>query len=127
MYQQGIDVLLSPTWDNSDEWVATLRHIAKEGGVFVVGVTPFLRGSDVPRDLPGADELYGGDEDLLSAGNTTVVAPGGQILEGPLTGNAGVVAATLDLDKVAPARRRFDPVGHYARPDVLELVVHRSA
>ena len=48
MYEQGIDVLLAPTWDNSDEWVPTLRHIAKEGQIFVVGVTAFLRGSDVP-------------------------------------------------------------------------------
>ena len=52
MYERGIDVLLAPTWDNSDEWVPTLRHIAKEGQIFVVGVTAFLRGSDVPRDLP---------------------------------------------------------------------------
>jgi nitrilase len=76
LYQRGIDVLLIPTWDNSDEWVPTLRHIAKEGQVFVVGVTAHLRGCDVPRDLPGADEMYGGAEDHLSRGNTTIVAPG---------------------------------------------------
>ncbi|HUF97596.1 MAG TPA: nitrilase-related carbon-nitrogen hydrolase, partial [Ilumatobacter sp.] len=51
MYERGIDVLLAPTWDNSDEWVPTRRHIATEGQIFVVGVTAFLRGSDVPRDL----------------------------------------------------------------------------
>ena len=34
MYERGVDVLLAPTWDNSDEWVPTLRHIAKEGQVF---------------------------------------------------------------------------------------------
>jgi nitrilase len=60
MYERGIDVLLAPTWDNSDEWVPTLRHIAKEGQIFVVGVTAFLRGSDVPRDLSDAADLYGG-------------------------------------------------------------------
>lgn len=60
LYEKGIDVLLAPTWDNSDEWVPTLRHTAKEGQVFVVGVTAFLRGRDVPRDLPGAEEIYGG-------------------------------------------------------------------
>ncbi len=121
MYQQGIDVLLAPTWDNSDEWISTLRHTAKEGQVFVVGVTACLRGSDVPRDLPGADVLYGGDDDYLSKGNTTIVAPGGAILEGPLIGEAGTLAATLDLDLIAAGRRKFDPSGHYARPDVLSL------
>ena len=121
LYQQGIDVLLAPTWDNSDEWVPTLRHTAKEGQVFVVGITAHLRGCDVPRDLPGADDLYGGSEDDMSRGNTTIVAPGGEILEGPLIGRAGTVTATLDLDRIAAGRRVFDPVGHYARPDLLTL------
>ena len=123
MYEKGIDVLLAPTWDNSDEWVPTLRHIAKEGQIFVVGVTACLRGSDVPRDLPDADDLYGGDEDWMSRGNTTIVAPGGEIIAGPLVGEVGVVSATLDLDRIRTGRRMFDPVGHYARPDVLSLTV----
>lgn len=126
MYEQGIDVLLAPTWDNSDEWVPTLRHIAKEGQIFVVGVTALLRGSDVPRDLSNADELYGGDDDWMSRGNTTIVAPGGEILAGPLIGEAGTVTATLELDRITAGRRMFDPVGHYSRPDVLRLVRHSS-
>jgi nitrilase len=121
MYEQGIDVLLAPTWDNSDEWVPTLRHIAKEGQIFVVGVTAFLRGSDVPRDLSDADALYGGDDDFMSRGNTTIVAPGGEVLAGPLMGEEGVVSSALDLTRIAAGRRMFDPVGHYARPDVLRL------
>lgn len=126
LYAKGIDVLLAPTWDNSDEWVPTLRHIAKEGRVFVVGVTAYLRGCDVPRDLPGAEEIYGGPEDLMSQGNTTIVAPGGEVLEGPLVGAAGLVTADLDLRRVVAGRRLFDPSGHYARPDVLQLTVKSS-
>ena len=121
MYERGIDVLLAPTWDNSDEWVPTLRHIAKEGQIFVVGVTAFLRGSDVPRDLSDADDLYGGDDDFMSRGNTSIVAPGGEVFAGPLIGEAGVVSAELDLSRIAAGRRMFDPTGHYARPDVLSL------
>jgi nitrilase len=123
LYEKGIDVLLSPTWDNSDTWVPTLRHIAKEGQIFVVGVTACLRGSDIPRDLSDADDLYGGDDDWMSRGNTTIVAPGGEILVGPLIGEPGTVAATLELDRIAAGRRMFDPVGHYARPDVLSLEI----
>ena len=126
LYQKGIDVLLSPTWDNSDEWVPTLRHIAKEGRIFVVGVTACLRDVDVPGDLPGAAELYADPDGFLSRGNTTIVAPGGEILEGPLIGRQGTVNATLDLDRIAAGRRAFDPVGHYARPDVLTLTDHTN-
>lgn len=121
MYQKGIDVLLSPTWDNSDEWVPTLRHIAKEGRIFVVGVSAFLRDCDVPADLPNAAETYSDPDGFLSRGNTTIVAPSGEILEGPLLAQEGTVTATLDLTRIAAERRAFDPVGHYARPDVLTL------
>jgi len=123
MYQKGIDVLLAPTWDNSDEWIPTLRHIAKEGQIFVIGITAFLRGSDMPADLSRVSELYGGDEDWMSRGNSTIVAPGGEIIAGPLIGEAGTVSATLDLTRIATGRRMFDPTGHYARPDVLTLTI----
>ncbi|MEX2533444.1 MAG: carbon-nitrogen hydrolase family protein [Nitriliruptoraceae bacterium] len=126
LYQKGIDVLLAPTWDNSDIWVPTLQHIAKEGQVFVVGVTAYLRGCDIPRDLTGADKIYGDTEDFLSQGNTTIVAPGGELLEGPLIGAEGTLTATLDLDRIAAGRRLFDPVGHYARPDVLSLTINAT-
>lgn len=124
MYEQGIDVYLAPTWDNSDSWLSTLRHIAREGRVFVIGTNTYLRGSDVPRTLPGADDLYGGGDDWLSRGNTAIVGPDGTVLAGPLTEQSGTLVTTLDLATLTPARREFDPVGHYARPDVFHLTVH---
>ncbi len=123
VYAQGVDVYVAPTWDNSDTWVPTLRHIAKEGCVHVIGVTPCLRGSDVRKSFPGLDNLYGGDDDWLSRGNTTIVGPDGEILAGPLVGEEGIVYAELDLIAARGARQMFDPVGHYARPDVLRLDV----
>ncbi len=126
MYQQGIDVLLAPTWDNSDSWPCTLRHIAREGRVFVVGANTCLHGRDIPRSLPGVDDLYpGGDDDWLARGNTMIVGPDGAVLAGPLTGQPGTLTASLDLAALVAARREFDPIGHYARPDVFTLTVHR--
>ncbi len=130
MYAQHIDIWCAPTWDNSDVWVSTLRHIAVEGRVYVLGVAPLLRGSDVPADLPGRDDMYGGEEDWLSRGFSTIVAPDGKILAGPLVEQEGILYAELDAATARASRMEFDPVGHYARSDVFHLVVdsgHREA
>jgi nitrilase len=123
MYAQGLDVYLAPTWDNSEMWVPTMRHIAKEGRLHVIGVTYCLRGSDIPTDLPNRDELYGGDDDWLARGNACIAGPEGELLAGPLEEQEGIVCAELDLDRARRSRRQFDPIGHYARPDVFRLVV----
>jgi nitrilase len=121
MYAKGVDIYLAPTWDNSDSWVATLRHIAKEGRCYVIGVSPLLRGSDVPDDLRGT--IYGADDDWMSRGYATIVAPGGDIIAGPVLETEEIVYAEIDLDTIAQHRHFFDPVGHYSRPDVFHLSV----
>jgi nitrilase len=123
MYAQGIDIYLAPTWDNSDVWVPTLRHIAKEGRVFVVGVNFCIRASDVPTDIPGRDAIYAGDDDWMSRGNTAIVGPEGELLAGPLVEEEGMVLAEIDVARARKSRGQFDPVGHYARPDVFTLTV----
>jgi nitrilase len=123
LYGQGVDIYLAPTWDNSDVWVASMRHIAKEGRVFVVAVNYCLRGSDVPADVPGRDELYGGDDDWMSRGNTMIVGPDGDVLAGPLEGEEGILYADIDATRARAGRLQFDPVGHYGRADVFRLTV----
>lgn len=125
VYAQHCDIYLAPTWDNSDTWVATLRHIAKEGRQYVIGVAPLLRGSDVPEDLRGT--LYGLDEDWMSRGYTTIVAPGGELIAGPVLEREEILYADLDVAAVQEERRKFDPVGHYSRPDVFTLHVDTRA
>jgi nitrilase len=127
MYSQGLDVYCAPTWDNSDVWVSTLRHIAKEGRLFVIGVAPCMRGSDVPDDVPGRDQLWGGEDDWMSKGNSTIVGPEGEILAGPLVGEEGIIYAEIDASRARSTRYKFDPVGHYSRPDVFRLHVETSA
>ena len=127
VYAQGIDVYVAPTWDNSDAWVSTLRHIAKEGRIHVIGVTPCQRGSDVRDTFEGLDTLYGGEDDWLSRGNSTIVGPEGEILAGPLIGKTGIIYAELDLAAARASRRQFDAVGHYSRPDVFQLHVDARA
>jgi nitrilase len=103
MYAKGVDVWAAPTWDTSDVWVPTLRHLAKEGRMYVIGVASLLRGSDVPADLPGRDELYGGEEDWLSRGLSTIVGPRGEVLAGPLVEQEGILYAELDAARARAA------------------------
>lgn len=125
MYEQGVDILLAPTWDNSDVWVSSMRHIAKEGRCYVLGITSCLRGSDVPAGIPGRDDIYGGDDDWMSRGNTVIVDPNGDILAGPISETDGILYAEVDVTKVRTSRRQFDVVGHYSRPDVFEFSIRR--
>jgi nitrilase len=118
-----VDLYLAPTWDNSDVWVPTLRHIAKEGRTFVIGATSCLRAADLPAALPGRAGLYGDPGDWLSRGNSAIIGPGGEILAGPLVGEEGVLCAEIDAARARSGRQQFDPVGHYSRSDVLRLVV----
>ncbi|MDP1820767.1 MAG: carbon-nitrogen hydrolase family protein [Acidimicrobiales bacterium] len=127
VYADDVDIFVAPTWDNSDGWVPTLRHIAREGRVHVIGTNSFLRGSDVPADEHGAQDLYGGDDDWMSRGNASIVSPDGDLLAGPLVGEAGILYATVDAAAARAGRQQFDPVGHYARPDVFRLTVDRRA
>jgi nitrilase len=125
MYAQGVDIYLAPTWDNGESWVATLQHIAKEGRCYVVGVAPVLRASDVPEDLRGS--TYSDDSgDWMSRGWGTIVEPGGEIIQGPMLETEGILYADVDHEKIALGRHVFDPVGHYARPDVFQLNVNTA-
>jgi nitrilase len=126
MYAQGIDILLAPTWDRGETWVATLRHIGKEGRVCVVGVGTCMRGSDVPAGIEGRDSLYGGDDDWLDDGWSAIVDHSGAVLAGPLVKEQGILCADLDVEAARASRKEFDPVGHYSRPDVFSLRVNRG-
>ncbi len=125
LYEDGIDIVLAPTWDSADAWVATLRHVAREGRVFVIGVNQCVHVSDIPADVPGREELWGEDADLLTPGNTAIVGPDGDLIAGPLRGEEGMLVADLDLADAQRARQMNDPVGHYGRTDVVRLVRDR--
>ncbi len=59
----------------------------------------------------------------MEPGNSVIVSPNGEILAGPSRHEETVLVAELDLASVLSARRLFDPVGHYHRPDVFRLAV----
>jgi nitrilase len=126
VYDQGVDIWVAPTLATRDFWVASMRHIAREGVCHVIGVGPAARFSDVPDSVPERDRLWRGVEpygDWMLDGYSVIVDPSGTVLAGPLVREEGILYATLDLDAARARKRLFDPVGHYNRPDVFRLVV----
>mgnify|MGYP003441512998 FL=1 len=126
LYSQGVDIWLAPTLARGDGWVATMRHIAREGRCYVVGVNPVARVDQIPKDFPDRERVWRvdpNDPEWMEPGNTVIVGPNGEILAGPARHEETVLIAELDLAKVLSARRMFDPVGHYHRPDVFRLAV----
>jgi nitrilase len=121
LYESGVEIYIASTADDSDGWQATLLHIARESRAFVVAPSHFQRASSYPEDFPLRDELEG--LDIISRGGSAILAPGGEYLAGPLYDEEGILYAELDPAVLRAERQRFDPAGHYHRPDVLRLKV----
>ncbi len=62
----------------------------------------------------------------VGGGWTAIIAPGGEIVAGPLKDKEGILYADLDLDLIVDWAQFHDPVGHYARNDVLSLLINRE-
>jgi nitrilase len=126
LYSQGVDIWAAPTLAPSDGWIAALRHIAQEGRCYVIGVNPCLHAKQIPADFPHRDRVWNvaqGDEGWVEHGNSAIVDPMGKILAGPARHEETILFAEIDLAAVHAARRFFDPVGHYSRPDIFQLLV----
>lgn len=125
LYAQNIEIYVAPTWDTEDSWIATMQHIAKEAGCWVIGTSTAMQGKDVPEDFPGRDELFTSEE-WINDGNAVVVKPMGQIAAGPLNRKKGILYAEIDPVRARRARRTLDICGHYSRPDIFSFEVDRT-
>jgi len=118
LYETGVEVYLAPTADDSEDWHDSIRHIAREARAFVLSSCVFARASSYPDYVPLAE----GDE-LVGRGGSAILGPDGDYLAGPLWDEEGVLYAELDPQTLYEARQRFDPAGHYSRPDVFRLEI----
>jgi len=127
LYAQNVEIYVAPTWDSGETWLATMQHIAREGGCWVIGCATSLQASDIPKDIPYRDELFPDENEWVNAGDAVVYKPFGGIAAGPMHQKKGLLVAELDIAAVQASRRKFDATGHYARPDVFSLNVNRSS
>jgi nitrilase len=126
LYAQDLDILVAPTWDTGEVWLATMRHIAREAGCWVISSATAMQGSDIPADFPERDRLYKPDE-WVNDGDAVVVAPTGSIAAGPLNKTKGILYGEVDREAARRARRSLDVCGHYSRPDIFSFGVDRRA
>lgn len=126
IYGKGTTLYVAPTADSREEWQATIRHIALEGRCFVLSVNQYVHKSMYPEDLEYFSDLEE-QPDHICPGGSAIVGPLGQYLAGPVRNREEILLATLDLSLIPQSRFDFDVVGHYARPDVLRLVVDERA
>jgi nitrilase len=126
LYSEGVEIYLAPTWDHGEAWIASMRHIAREGRCWVVAGAICMQASDVPENFPDRARVYPDPDEWLCPGDALVVDPSGAISAGPLHREKGVLYAECDPKRVAGARRSLDVAGHYNRPDVFELRIDRS-
>jgi len=127
LFAQGVEIYVAPTWDEGGTWISTMRHIAAEGRCWVLGNGCAMRGKDIPKDFPRRAEIFPDLESWYNPGDSVIVAPGGEIVAGPMHEAHGILYADCDPGVADAARRTLDVAGHYGRPDVFRLEVKREA
>jgi len=125
MYASGTQILVTPTWDKSEDWLSSLRYIAREGGLFVISCCMAIRMSDIP-DRYEFKNLYPTGRDWINTGNSCIINPRGEYISGPVEKKEEILYATIDLNEITASKRMFDAAGHYARPDIFKFVVDRK-
>jgi len=117
VYRGGPQIWIAPTADDSDGWLASMRHIAIESGAFVISAPQFIPRTAFPDDFPATLPV---DRDVFGRGGAAIVEPTwGGVIAGPLYDREGIVAADCDLRAGLHAKRWFDAVGHYGRQALL--------
>ncbi|SPE26645.1 Nitrilase [Candidatus Sulfopaludibacter sp. SbA6] len=122
----GTEIFVAPTWDRGEPWLSTGRHVAKEGRCYVIGCCTPMQKDDVPDRLAFKEKYLAAVEGWINPGDSVIVDPDGKVVAGPASQAETILYAELDRAKITGPRWQLDVAGHYARPDIFELIVHRG-
>jgi nitrilase len=123
VYSWGTQILAAPTWDKSENWLASLKYIAREGGLFVVGCCSAIKMNDIPGRYE-FKQFYPEGREWINTGNSCIINPLGEFITGPLEKKEEILFAELDLNLITASKRMLDVSGHYARPDVFQFSIN---
>ncbi len=127
MYAQGVQIYVAATWDRGEPWLSTLRHIAKEGRIYVIGCCIAMRKDDIPDHYEFKQKFYVNQGEWINVGDSAIVNSEGDIIAGPVQKKEEILYADIDMRHMSGRKWELDVAGHYARPDVFELIVHTEA
>lgn len=125
LYQKGITIYISPNTNDNPEWQATIRHIAIEGKCYFINADMIVRKTSYPSGLNEAEAISRLPE-TVCRGGSCIVDPYGHYVTEPIWDKETIIYAELDMNLPASCKMEHDAVGHYARPDVLELKVNEQ-
>ncbi|MBA2668507.1 MAG: carbon-nitrogen hydrolase family protein [Trueperaceae bacterium] len=126
LYAGGVQIYVAPTWDRGEPWISTLRHIAKEGRVFVIGCCSAVRRDDVP-DAYGFKAALIPDMTWINPGGSAIIDPDGRFLVEPVMEREEILYANLDMGSLRGSRFQLDVAGHYGRPDLFDVTIQSNA
>jgi predicted amidohydrolase len=121
LYAQGEQVHCSvwPAYTSQNDHIDFgTRQYAFEGACFVVSSCGIARPGSLPTNLR--------DQAVEANGGTAIIGPNGRYLAGPVYDIEEILYAEVDLEKAIREKHSRDIAGHYARPDVLQLVVNAT-
>ena len=123
LYEKGVTLYISPNTNDNKEWQATIQHIALEGHCYFINSDMYFTKDMYPKDLHCQEEI---DKlpDIVCRGGSCIVDPYGHYVTEPVWDKEEIIYADLEMQKVPMSRMELDTCGHYAREDVLELIVH---
>ena len=121
LYAQGEQVHCA-TWpaytSQNDHIDFGTRQYAFEGACFVVSACGIARPGDFPPDMRG--------NPVEANGGSAIIGPNGKYITGPVYDTEEILYAEIDLERAIREKHSRDVAGHYARPDVLQLVINAA-